>query len=581
MTSATRPVLRGHARALAWLRDHFPRKWLFLTSAITVVGLLALTPLVFLIAQALFAGGFSLETIGIGGAARSLPRLIWTSCVFAAGTGLVASVVGSSLAYIYERTDLPFRGVIMVVALIPLVVPNILYVIAWILLASPRVGLINGVLEGVLAIRPLDIFSMPGMIWVEGTNLSSLVFLIVSASMRAVDPSLEEAAALSGARGTTILRRVTLPLAAPALAGASLLVAMRALGTFETPALLGLPGGVFVFTSTIWLELSRFPANISNASGLSLWLVAISGVLVLVYFKRFGGERARRYQTISGKDFRTRRRALSRRAKISITVVLLLWVFIALILPLIALLYTALIPVLRLPSMEVLRAVSFDNFINVITTDTVERAFFNSFLLAAATGTIVMGLTALVAWFMIRTRVRGRWLIDVVSFMPMAMPGLVVGLAILIVYLRVPLPIYGTLGILLIAYVTSFLPHGMRYATPAVIQIGSELEEAAEMSGALWTRMYRKITLPLIWPGLLAGWIFIASISVRELSASLLVYSQGNEVLGIALWDLWHDGETAEAAALGILMIIALLLLMSVVRLVGGSVATLSGGGRG
>lgn len=565
-----RPPGRAPRRRWSALRLQSLEQWILLVPAVVIVAYLALTPLVFLLWQALFSGGFTLERLTVSGAAGSLPRLAWSSLVFTGGATLVAVVVGTTLAYIYERTDVPFRGLIFVSALIPLVMPNILYSIAWILLASPSSGLINDAAEQMFHVTPLNIFSMPGMIWVEGTNMSTVVFLIVAASLRSTDPSLEEASAVAGARGSTILRRITLPLVAPAIAAASLLVSMRVLGSFETPALLGLPAGVFVFTSNIWLELSRFPADIPGASGQSVWLILLSAVLVFYYFSRFGGARGRQYQTITGKAFRVRRRALTPKAKVVASTVVLTWVFLALLLPIVTLVYVSLLPAIQLPSLAVLDGVSLNNYQDILGNSVVRRSFINSFLVAVVTATVVMTLMALVAWFLARTSVRRRWLIDVVSFAPLAVPSIVLGLAILIVYLRIPLPVYGTLAILAIAYVTKFLPHGIRYAWPAIVQVGEELEEAAQTSGASWWRMFRKVTLPLMMPGLIAGWIFIASISVQELATSLLLYSQGTEVLSISLWQLWEAGDTTEVAALGVLMVLALVVMVSVAKLVGG-----------
>lgn len=565
--------LRGYVAGMGAVQ-----KWLIMGPAVLIVTYLALTPLAFLVWQALFEGGFTLDRLFRAGSAGSLARLIRSSLVFAGGTTLFALVVGATLAYIYERTDVPLRGLIFLFALIPLVIPNILYTISWIILASPRSGLLNDFFEGLVGARPLNIFSMEGMIWVEGANLSTVVFLLVAAALRSMDPSVEEAASVAGVRGAKLLRGVTLPLIAPAMAAASLLVAMRALGTFETPTLLGLPAGVFVFVSNIWLDLSRFPADIPGASGQSLWLLLVSGLLVYYYFVRFGGDKARRYQTISGKAFRMRRRELSLRMKWLLGCIVALWAFFALVLPVVTLVYVSLVGNLRLPTSDVLQSLSLDTYRSVLDSVMVKNAFRNSLVLSTVTATIVMGLMAIVSWFLTRTRVRGRWLIDAVSFTPLAIPSLVLGLALVIVYLRVPLPIYGTLTILGIAYVTKFLPHGIRYATPAVMQIGAELEEAAEMSGASWWRSFRKITVPLMMPGLVAGWVFIASISVRELGASLLLYTQGTEVLSISIWQLWEAGRTADVAALGVLIILALVTLVGVARLVGGRASLSSGG---
>jgi iron(III) transport system permease protein len=190
------------------------------------------------------------------------------------------------------------------------------------------------------------------------------------------------------------------------------------------------------------------------------------------------------------------------------------------------------------------------------------RALKNSFMLGIGSATVVMLVMAVVAWVVVRTRLKGRWLIDNLAFLPLTIPGLVLGVALLFVYLRLPLPIYGTLWILFIAYFTRYMPYGMRYATTSMYQISGELEESAKVSGASWWQSFRRIMLPLLVPGLVAGWIYIVTVSVRELSSSILLYSPGNEVLSILIFEQWVNGQTNELAALGVIMVISLVVLV-------------------
>jgi iron(III) transport system permease protein len=172
----------------------------------------------------------------------------------------------------------------------------------------------------------------------------------------------------------------------------------------------------------------------------------------------------------------------------------------------------------------------------------------------------------------VRTKLKGRWLIDNLAFLPLTIPGLVLGVALLFVYLRLPVPIYGTLWILFIAYFTRYMPYGMRYATTSMYQISGELEESAKVSGASWWQGFRRIMLPLLVPGLVAGWIYIVTVSVRELSSSILLYSPGNEVLSILIFEQWTNGQTNELAALGVIMVAALVALVFVASRLGAKI---------
>jgi iron(III) transport system permease protein len=244
---------------------------------------------------------------------------------------------------------------------------------------------------------------------------------------------------------------------------------------------------------------------------------------------------------------------------------LLAYVAVAVALPLGVLLYVSTQPFYARPSLDRLGASTLDNYAAVLSDEASLRAFRNSLVLAVGTATAVVLVMAVVAWIVIRTRLPGRRLLDVLSFSPLAVPGLVLGVAVLFVYLRLPIGVYGTLWILFLAYFTRFMPYGMRFAASSLQQVGGELEEAAHVSGAGWWQSFRRVVLPLLAPGLLAGWVFVVVVSIRELSSSILLYSPGREVLSVQIWTLYSDGQFPELAALGVLMTLALvpLLLLS------------------
>jgi iron(III) transport system permease protein len=189
--------------------------------------------------------------------------------------------------------------------------------------------------------------------------------------------------------------------------------------------------------------------------------------------------------------------------------------------------------------------------------------------LSLGSATIVMLVTSVICWIVVKTKIPGRWLLDNIASLPMVFPGLVLGLSIMIFYLNVDIGIYGTMWIMLLAYVTRFMPYGLRYNTSSMLQIHKELEESAAMSGASWSTTFRRVILPLLKPGLLAGWIYVTIVSIRELSTSILLYSPDTQVISITIWELWENGQYVELSALGVMFIIGLFFLVLVAQLIG------------
>ncbi len=212
---------------------------------------------------------------------------------------------------------------------------------------------------------------------------------------------------------------------------------------------------------------------------------------------------------------------------------------------------------------------TLDPYRFIFSYPTLINSVWNSLLLSFGSATLIMLLTSVICWIVVKTKLPGRWILDNVASLPMVFPGLVLGLAIMIFYLHVDVGIYGTIWIMFIAYVTRFLPYGLRYNTTSMLQIHKELEESAEMSGASWGTTFWRVILPLLKPGLLAGWIYIVIVSIRELSTSILLYSPGTEVVSIVIWELWENGQYVELSALGVLFILALFVLVLVAQLVG------------
>jgi iron(III) transport system permease protein len=536
---------------------------------------IAVIPLGFLMWQSFFTPQTATKaaefTLGNYISAYTNPQtvhLFWNSTQFALGVAAFAFLLGTTLAWINERTNTPFKSAFYALSLIPLVIPGILFTVAWILLGSPKIGIINLALMQWFGLDApvFDIYSMWGMIWVDGLHYSPMAFLLMTAAFRAMDPSLEESATMSGANVFQVLWHVTLKLSWPAIFATFLILFVRAIESFEVPALLGLPVGIHVFTSSIYQAVHRYPSNIGLASTYAITLLLIT--TVGIYFISRLSSSGSKYSTMTGKGFRPRQIDLGRWRWVAFAAFALYFVLIVL-LPFAVLLWSSFQKFYAVPSVQALQNLTLDPYRFVLSYPNLARSVWNSVLLSFGTATVIMLITSVICWIVVKTKMPGRWLLDNLASLPMVFPGLVLGLALMIFYLNVDIGVYGTMWILFIAYVTRFMPYGLRFNTTSMLQIHKELEESAAMSGASWGTTFRRIILPLLKPGLVAGWIYIMIVSIRELSSSILLYSPGTEVVSIIIWELWENGQYVELSALGVLFILALLVLVSFAQYVG------------
>ena len=565
----------GIGLAKAPARRLIEPKWLIIGGVVAVVAWLALVPLVFLLWQSFMTpetaaapSKFTLDNYrNVYGSADTL-RLFANSASYAFGSAVLALSLGTSLAWICERTNTPFKSLFYALSVVPLVIPGILFVTAWIMLASPKIGIINLVLQRAFDTDYVffNIYTLRGMMWVDGIQHTPVAFLLMSAALRTMDPSLEESALMSGASILMIARRITLKLAWPAAAAGFLILFVRSLESFETPALLGLPVGIEVFTSSIYEALHGYPSDIGLASTYAATLLAITSAGI--YWQSRLARNGARYATISGKGFRPRVMDIGR-WRYAAGAFFLVYALFVIVLPFLVLLWCSLQRFYSVPSWAALKNVSLVSYERVLAFPSAGEAVWNSILLAVGTATAVMFLTAVICWVVLRTRIPGRFVLDQIASMPMVMPGLVLGLAVMICYLELGGGVYGTLWILLIAYVTRFLPYGMRFNTNSMLQLHKELEESAALSGASWGMTFWRVILPLLKPGLIAGWIYIVIISVRELSSSILLYSPGSEVISVVLWELWQNGQYTQLSAFGVMLILALFVFVLIAQMVG------------
>jgi len=502
---------------------------------------------------------------------REFYFLFWNSLKYATGTTIVSFVIGTYLAWISERTNTPFKKVFMVMALIPFIIPGILSTIAWILLLSPKIGLINLVVKELLGLdsAPFNIYSMGGMVWAEAIHLYPLVFLLMSAAFRNMDTSLEEASLTAGSSTFTTFRRITLPLMRPAMFGVLLVMFIRGIEAFEVPALVGVPARISVFTTKIFLAIHQFPSDFGLAGAYAVTLLAISTAGVLLYQRLTRKEE--RYATVTGKGYRPRVIDLGGWKYVTCISAFAIF-FLAVVLPVFVLLWSSFIPYYGVPSWELVGKLTLSNYRYILNYPLALTAFKNSFYLSVGSATLVMLLTSVIAWITVKSKLPGKAFLDNMTFIPIAMPGIVLGVSLIWVYLTLPIPIYGTIWVLLLAYITKFMPYGIRAASASMIQINKELEEASLASGGTWFQTFRKVILPLLMPGFVAGWIYISIIALRELSTSILLYSYNSTVLSIMAFDLWEGGQYTYVCALGVLMVLLLVAMAFVARKLGAKI---------
>lgn len=547
-------------------------KWFLIGLCVFVVGYLTLMPLIFLLWESFQTPStsdqvaqFTFNNYLQAYSGYETFLLLRNSIGFAAGSAIFAFLIGTALAWMNERTNTPFKNLFFALSVIPLIIPGILFTVTWIFLASPKIGMINLFLQSLFNTKYVffDIYTIWGMIWVDGLHYSSMAFLMMTSAFRSMDPSLEESAMMSGASIGQVVWRITIQLSWPAIFATLLILFVRAIESFEVPALLGLPVGIQVFTSSIYRAIHEYPSNIGLASAYGVSLLVITSLGV--YFQSRLSGKGSKYSTVKGKGFRPRVMDLGGWRYVTAAIFSLYFLMIV-ILPFSVLLWSSLQKFYGVPTLQSLHNLTLDAYRFIWTYPDLGSAVCHSFILAVSCATFVMMLTAVICWVVVKTKIPGRWLIDNLASLPLVFPGMVLGLAMMVFYLHFNIGIYGTLWIMLLAFITRFLPYGLRYNTTSMLQIHQELEESAAMSGASWWIIFRKVIFPLLKPGLLAGWIYILIVSVRELSTSILLSSPDNEVVSVLIWELWENGQYIELSALGVMLIVSLFVLVMIAQ---------------
>jgi iron(III) transport system permease protein len=524
-------------------------------------------PLVMLAAQSVLADGRpSLDAYAtvIG---RSLYyQALLNTVIVGVGSAALAVLFGTPIAWLVSRTDMPLRGTLRVGVTAAYIAPPFLLAIAYVILVAPNAGVLNTAIAGLFGLErgPFNAYTMPTLIFVTSLHTFPAVFLLTSAALESADGSLEQAARILGASRGRTLMRITLPLVLPSITAGALLAFVSAIALFGSQAILGIPGRVYTLPTRVYQALG-YPPDYAVASALSMLLVGLT-VLALALQRR---QLARRpAATIAGRAGRPERLALGR------------WRAAALAFSGAVLLVSVVLPYAALGAVSIMRArsgglapsnLTLTNYGDVLfKLELTQRAIGNSLLLGVVTATLTMILGVMLVRIDTRTTLRGRRILDYLALIPLGIPGIVLAVAILELWLRLPINLYGTLFILLLAYVTRFVPLAVRSSHAALGQVDRSLEEAARIGGGDAWQTLRRVTLPLARPALLAGWVLVFVPTIQELSASVLLFTPDTMTLAVAIFNFQDNGRLELVSALGVVMLVLATLVVIAARRIAG-----------
>ena len=533
-----------------------------------ILAYLVLPPFFFILQTSLVtdrglqAGTFTIQHFAnIIDSLGDVKTLLSNSLIYAVGSSAVAIIYGTALAWLAERSDAPFRKLAYVSAYVSFAIPGIIKVVGWIMLLGPKAGMLNAVGVAISGEPFFNIFSMSGMILVESFLWIPIVFLLMSTPFRSMDPSLEEAATTAGSSSWQVFRRVTFPLAVPSVLAVMILTMIRSLEAFEIPALIGIPAGVEVLTTKIYLQIKGgLIPKYGEASAYSIILIVLVALGLIPYYRITS--KTYKFTTISGKNFRPNRIALGKWRWLG--GFLMLFLPLLQLFPIAAIAWSSFLPFAQIPSWKALSMLTLNNYLTAFNDSGVIRSVLNSMTVSVSSATVAVVITFFAAWLIVRASFKGRWVLDQMSMLPLVFPGIVMGIAILKMYLVLPIPVYGTIWILVLAFTARYLPYGIRFSHSALLSLHKELEEGAMASGASFFQMVRHVVVPLIMPALLAGWIYIFLITFRELSIALLLYSPGSQVVAVTIWELWDNGHVGELAAFSLVIAVGTIIVGSV-----------------
>lgn len=489
---------------------------------------------------------------------------------FAFWTILVTLFFSVPIVWLLNRTDIPFKRSAYLLMITGVLIPVFLRAIGWVILLSPEIGLVNKLAMVIFGLNqpPFSIYNIVGMAFVQGISFVPTAFFMLSASYHAMDPALEEAAYASGVSKFKTFLKINVPITAPAIAAVMVYLLMTALSVFEAPAILGMPSGIYVFSSLIYFAVNPQVGlpNYGLAGAYGSIMMALGVFTGYLYFRVV--REGRKYVVVTGRGYRPKLIELGRWKPVAVAFVLLYFAL-EIFMPFLVLLWASLLPYLQMPSTEALSKISLGNYSGILQYATL-RPFINTVVLVAVAPTLSMVFSVAISWIVVRTPSRLRGLLDNLAFLPHATPNILfaVALSYLALVYRTALPIYGTITIIIIAHAISHISYGTRAMNSAMIQIHAELEEAGRACGASTLRVLGRIVIPLIGTAVLNGWLWIALLSYREVTMALVLYGPGSEVISTLIWKLWGSAWVPLVSAVGVVMILVVLLSVVAFQLV-------------
>ena len=539
---------------------------------IIIVGFLTICPVFMLVLGSFMEGFGSFEGLTLSKYITAytdpgLKEMLLNTLIFTLGSAAVSTILALFLAYMNTRTNIPFKFVFKIISIIPMMIPHILFCVSWALLLNPSNGILNKLFIELFGLEgaPFNIYSLWGMIMVEGLLDLPIAYLILAPAMQSFDVSLEESSKVCGASNWKTLLRITLPVLRPAILSAIILVIVRSLASFAAPSVLGIPGRIYVLPTHIYRMISTgFSADYGQAAAIGMSALAAS--IVLIYLYRYLTSESARFVTISGRGFKPSVIDL-KQYKYPLFGLVALLSFVLIVLPVIVLLYASFLPYIMVPSLKAFSMMSLQNWTEVLSDPISLLSLKNSLILGIGGATLGVMLSILVAYVIVKVRTKLAGVLESLSFLSFSFPGIVVGVGFMWFFVQTPL--YGTIWALLIGYIATYLPYGIRPMSSAFVQIHASLEESSRVSGAGAFTTMKRIVVPLLIPGIVSGWILMATMFVRELTLSVVLSRPGSEVLAVQILRFSEDGLWGQLSALGIMMIVISSTLVVVVTLIG------------
>ena len=539
---------------------------------IAVVGFLTVCPVVMLMFGSLSKGltargAFTLDKYVSAYTDPALFEVLGNTAVFVLGAATLATVLALFLAYLNTRTDIPFKFIFKVISVVPMMIPHILFSVSWVLLLNPSNGILNLILKQIFSLEnsPLNIYSLPGMILVEGLLDLPIAYLIIAPAMASFDVALEESSRVCGADTGRTLFRITLPVLRPAILAAFILCVIRCLASFAVPSVIGMPGRIYVLATHLYRMISTgFAADYGQAAAVGISVLVTSVILIFIY--RYLTSASEKFVTISGRGYRPTVIGL-KKARIPVFFILGILSFMLIVLPVVVLFYTSMVPYSMVPSARAFSMMNWGHWGAVLKDPISLLSLKNSLFLGVFGATLGVTLSVFVAYVIVKVRTKSAGLLESLSFLSFSFPGIVIGVGFMWFFVRTPL--YATIWALLIGYIATYLPYGIRPLTSAFVQIHSHLEESSLVAGASYLTTLRRIVVPLLVPGLVSGWVLMATMFFRELTLSVVLSRPGTEVLAVQILRFSEDGLWGRLSALGIMMIFISTLLVILVNVIG------------